>query len=72
MQIGSGLDAADYPFVIAKGDVNGDGHADIYAVGASGGLYLSAGQRLRRLRRADAVSSDPAWTGIKASADALP
>lgn len=66
VQIGSGLDAATYPFVITKGDVTGDGHADIYAVGASGGLYLSAGDASGGFGAPTLVSSDPAWTGIKA------
>jgi hypothetical protein len=66
VQIGSGLDAADYPFVITKGDVNSDGHADIYAVGASGGLYLAAGNASGGFDAPTLVSSDPAWTGIKA------
>lgn len=66
MQIGSGLDAADYPFVITKGDVNGDGHADVYAVGASGGLYLASGNASGGFGVPMLVSSDPAWTGIKA------
>lgn len=66
VQIGSGLDAATYPFVITKGDVNGDGHADIYAVGASGGLYLLAGNASGGFAAPTLVSSDPAWSGIKA------
>jgi len=66
VQIGSGLDAATYPFVITKGDVTGDGHADIYAVGASGGLYLLAGDASGGFGTPTLVSSDPAWTGIKA------
>ncbi|MEY9905370.1 hypothetical protein ABIA35_001586 [Catenulispora sp. MAP12-49] len=66
VQIGSGLDAADYPFVITKGDVTGDGHADIYAVGASGGLYLLSGNASGGFGAPALVSSDPAWTGIKA------
>gem|GEM_PF-5718080 len=66
VQIGSGLDAATYPFVITKGDVTGDGHADIYAVGASGGLYLSVGNASGGFDAPTLVSSDPAWTGIKA------
>ncbi|MEY9925970.1 hypothetical protein ABH926_000590 [Catenulispora sp. GP43] len=66
VQIGSGLDAAAYPFVITKGDANGDGHADIYAVGAAGGLYLLAGDASGGFGAPTLVSSDAAWTGIKA------
>lgn len=66
VQIGSGLDAATYPFVITKGDVTGDGHADVYAVGASDGLCLSAGNASGGFDAPALVSGDPAWTGIKA------
>jgi hypothetical protein len=66
VQIGSGLSAADYPYVITKGDANGDGHADICAVGAAGGLYLLSGNASGGFGAPALVSSDPAWTGIKA------
>lgn len=66
VQIGTGLDAAAYPFVITKGDADGDGRADVYAVGASGGLYLSAGDAVGGFDAPTLVSSDPAWTGITA------
>jgi len=66
VQIGTGLDAVAYPFVITKGDADGDGHADVYAVGAQGGLYLLAGNASGGFDAPVLVSSDPAWTGIKA------
>lgn len=65
VQIGSGLSTADYPFVITKGDADGDGHADIYAVGAQGGLYLLAGDASGGFGAPTLVSSDAGWSGIK-------
>lgn len=65
VQIGSGLTAADYPHVITKGDATGDGHVDVWAVGAQGGLHLLAGNASGGFDAPVLESSDPAWTGVQ-------
>jgi hypothetical protein len=64
--IGSGLDAAHYPLLVTKGDVTGDGYADIWAVGKSGDLFLVKGKSGGHCGRPAVVSSSPFWKGVTA------
>jgi len=66
VRIGSGLPAAEYPLLVTKGDVTGDGKADIWAVGKSGGLFVAPGRSGGSFGKPAPVSCDPFWSGVTA------
>jgi len=66
VRIGSGLSAADYPLLETKGDVTGDGHADIWAVGKSGGLFLVKGTKSGGFGRPVEISCSAFWHSVTA------
>lgn len=65
-RIGSGLDAARFPLLVTKGDVTGDGHADIWAVGKAGNLYLVKGTAAGGFCGPEVVSRSAFWGGVTA------
>jgi hypothetical protein len=64
VRIGSGVTAAQYPHLITKGDVTGDGHPDIWAVGACGDLYLLKGTASGGFGKPTVVSTSPVWKTV--------
>ncbi|MEY9933752.1 hypothetical protein ABH926_008412 [Catenulispora sp. GP43] len=64
--IGHGLSAARYPLLITKGDANGDGLPDIWAVNKHGNLVLLPGVAGGGFGKPEAVATHKAWAGVSA------
>ncbi|MEY9858704.1 hypothetical protein ABH935_004319 [Catenulispora sp. GAS73] len=64
--IGHGLTAKRFPLVITKGDANGDGLADIWAVDKRGNLFLLPGVAGSGFGHPQKVAEHKAWAGVTA------
>ncbi|MEZ0108680.1 hypothetical protein ABH920_002681 [Catenulispora sp. EB89] len=64
--IGHGLTAKRFPLVITKGDANGDGLADIWAVNKRGNLFLLPGVAGGGFGHPQKVAKHKAWAGVTA------
>lgn len=62
--VGCGLSAKNFPHVIAKGDANGDGLADIWAVHKNGDLFVLPGLAGGGFGEAQNVANHAAWAGV--------
>jgi hypothetical protein len=64
--VGGGLSAKNFPLVIAKGDTNGDGLPDIWAVHKNGDLFVLPGVAGGGFGDPQNVANRGAWTGVSA------
>ena len=66
MLVGHGLTAKKFPLVISKGDVNGDGLPDIWAVRKNGNLFVLPGVAGGGFGKPQKVVNHKAWAGVTA------
>ena len=64
--VGHGLTAKKFPLVISKGDVNGDGLPDIWAVRKNGNLFVLPGVAGGGFGKPEKVVNHKAWAGVTA------
>jgi hypothetical protein len=64
--VGSGLSAKNFPLVVSKGDVNGDGLPDIWAVHKNGDLFFLPGVAGGGFGDPQNIANRGAWAGVTA------
>lgn len=66
VQVGCGLSAKNFPLVISKGDANGDGLPDIWAVHKNGDLFMLPGVAGEGFGEPQNIANRGAWAGVTA------
>jgi len=64
--VGCGLKAKNFPLVISKGDANGDGLPDIWAVHKNGDLFMIPGVAGGGFGEPQNIANRGAWAGVTA------
>lgn len=66
VEVGCGLSAKHFPLVISKGDANGDGLPDVWAVHKNGDLFLLPGVAGGGFGEPQNIANRGAWGGVTA------
>lgn len=64
--VGCGLKAKNFPLVISKGDANGDGLPDVWAVHKNGDLFMIPGVAGGGFGEPQNIANRGAWAGVAA------